>query len=85
MDWAGVLLWYPWLARNAKVADPPRVDRAEALAAAWPRWGRQRWLTPVLAALCLAAGLGLARLKADDDIRLLYAHDATLEAEQKEI
>jgi predicted exporter len=85
MDWAGVLLWYPVLARRARVADPPRLERAEALAEAWPRWGRQRWLGPALAALILASGLGLARLRADDDVRLLYAHDASLDAEQKEI
>ena len=85
MDWAGVLLWYPALAKSARVADPPRVARAEALAAAWPRWGRERWLGPALAVLLLGAVLGLARLKADDDLRLLYAHDAALEAEQKEV
>jgi len=85
MDWAGVLLWYPLLARGAQVADPGRVERAESLAAAWPRWGRQTWLAPALAAGLLGAGWGLVRLKADDDLRLLYAHDAALESEQKEV
>lgn len=85
MDWAGVLLWYPALLRRSRLAGETRLRRARALAEAWPRLGRERWLGPVLAVVTLTGVAGLLRLKADDDLRLLYAHDAQLEAEQKEV
>jgi predicted exporter len=38
-----------------------------------------------LGALLLASGLGLARLRVDDSLTLLYAHDAALEDEEVEV
>jgi predicted exporter len=85
MDWAGVLLWYPALLGRLRPAGAVRRARAEHWASRWPRFGRQRWLPWLLGGLALAALPGLARLKADDDLRLLYAHDARLEAEQRQV
>jgi len=85
MDWAGVLLWYPALLERMRPVDAVRWTRASQWAQRWPRVGRERWLPWALGALALAALPGLARLRADDDLRLLYAHDAGLEAEQREV
>jgi len=82
---AGVLLWYPALLERMRPVDAVRWTRASQWAQRWPRVGRERWLPWALGALALAALPGLARLRADDDLRLLYAHDAGLEAEQREV
>lgn len=85
MDWAGVLLWYPVLLERMALAGPQRRAWARRGEDAWPRWGRERWLPWGLGLAALVALPGLARLHSDDDVRLLYAHDPVLEAEQREV
>jgi predicted exporter len=80
-DWAGVVLWYPILTRRLRALPERRVAKASALRLGWPRWGDRRLsCLLVLALVCAAAGC--MRLRFDDDVRLLYAHDAALDDEQ---
>lgn len=81
--WLTVALWYPWLCSRLKPVGPGSRRAAASLAARWPRLGRG-FATP--AALLALAGLslwGCLRLRADDDVRLLYARDQVLHAEQE--
>jgi predicted exporter len=82
-DWAGVVLWYPRLTRSLESAPQSRIAAVAALRRAWPGWGRP-WLKGLLAVLLLLAGVGCLRLRVDDDVRLLYAHDQTLDQEQRQ-
>jgi len=83
-DWAGVTLWYPMLTRGLQAAPAGRAGAARRLRRAWPRWGG--WGSACVAALALAwSAAGMARLKVDDGVRLLYAHDAALDQEQARV
>jgi len=81
VDWAGVVLWYPRLTAGLKALPKARIAAARGLRRGWPRWG-DAWLTWVLALAVLGAAAGCLRLRVDDDVRLLYAHDLGLDNEQ---
>jgi predicted exporter len=83
-DWAGVVLWYPRLTKGFRRVAPTLVLRADRLRAAWPRWGSKP-ATIALTAALVTAGWGWSRLKIDDDVRLLYARDGGLAAEQDRV
>ncbi|MBB5205767.1 putative exporter [Inhella inkyongensis] len=76
-------LWFPHLDRGAV----PERPLTQALARGWARWPAPRakrlvgWLLP----LVLLVGLGLTRLQANDDIRLLQSTPPALLTDQIEI
>ncbi len=81
LDFAGVLLWYPRLSARLGPLSPGRVAAAGILARGRPRWVRS--VARGALVLGLVAGVwGCLRLGADDDVRLLYAHDAALDREE---
>jgi predicted exporter len=85
-SWLTVALWYPWLSKGLKPVGPGPRRAAAAIARNWPRLREGRYGTPAALALLLAASIwGCLRLRADDDVRLLYAQDETLKAEQQRV
>jgi predicted exporter len=77
--WLTVALWFPWLAPRS-IAETPAARGLGAALRCWPRLGARGW--PLVAALAIVVGVGLARLHADDDVRALVRPDPTLVAEQ---
>jgi predicted exporter len=79
--WLTTLWLFPWASRGLDKA-PERARRSFArLAQAWPRAGSRVALFGSVCLLGLGAW-GWSRLKVDDDVRLLYARDPQLHAEQ---
>ena len=77
--WLTVVLWFPWLAPRT-IAESPASRRIGAALAAWPRLGARGW--PVVAVVAVIAVAGLARLRADDDVRALVRPDPSLLRDQ---
>lgn len=84
-SWVTVMLWYPWLGSRLKPVSASVRNAAEAIERNWPKVRRGRMTALALIALVAASALGCARLRVDDDVRLLYAHDEGLKKEQDEI
>jgi predicted exporter len=77
--WLTVVLWFPRIAPGA-IPESPASRRIGAALVAWPRLGARGW--PVVAVLAVLVVAGLARLRADDDVRALVRPDPTLLREQ---
>lgn len=79
-----VWCWFPRLG-GGPVPATAFAQRVAGSLAAWPRWRNRpaAWLLLGLVALPVAAGL--ARLRANDDIRQLQASPAALVADQREL
>lgn len=85
-SWLTVALWYPWLSKGLKPVGPGPRRAAAAIARKWPRLHAGRYGTPAALAFLLAASVwGCLRLRADDDVRLLYAQDPALKSEQERV
>lgn len=83
--WITVVLWFPFLSRGLKAAGPGAQAAAVAMAGRWPDLRRNAWARWAVGALLLFSLAGLWRLRVDDDVRLLYARDPVLHAEQEEV
>lgn len=83
--WITVVLWFPFLSRGLKAAGPGAQAAAVAMADRWPSLRRNAWARWSVAALLLLSLAGLWRLRVDDDVRLLYARDPVLHAEQEAV
>ncbi|HUO78958.1 MAG TPA: hypothetical protein VMU00_02345 [Steroidobacteraceae bacterium] len=77
--WLTVVLWFPRLAPRT-IAESPASRRIGAALGAWPRLGARGW--PLIALLAVLSVAGLARLRADDDVRALVRPDPALLREQ---
>jgi predicted exporter len=81
-SWITVALWYPWLAAGLRPMGPGARRAAASVAARWPNASGSRTTAFALIALLAASLWGCLRLRVDDDVRLLYAQDPVLRAEQ---
>jgi predicted exporter len=84
-SWATVVLWYPWLGARLKPVTPGIRALAESVERRWPKLSHPAWARWVLLAILLASAAGCLRMRIDDDVRLLYAHDRRLQQEQDKV
>ncbi len=84
-SWITVMLWYPWLGARLKPVSAGMRQAAEAIERGWPKVRRGKLTALSLLALLALSAWGCARLRVDDDVRLLYAHDLRLQHEQDKI
>jgi predicted exporter len=79
--WLTTVWLFPWATRSLPLAGQRARSGMAKAVALWPRLTRQRlWiLLPVLVVLAWS----WSRLRTDDDVRLLYAQDPVLKAEQE--
>lgn len=71
--WLTVLAWFPALVGTGKLKHTRAAAVYAAVLAHWPKLRITAFTAPALVALALLVGGGLARLHANDDIRLLQA------------
>ena len=84
-SWATVVLWYPWLGARLTPVKPGVRNAAEAMERNWPKVREGVPIRILLGLLLIASAWGCARMRVDDDVRLLYAHDARLQKEQDKV
>jgi predicted exporter len=82
--WTSVLCFYPYLL-PATLPLPQSADPMKCLLDRWPRWrGGVKPLALTLLLAAAAAG-GIGQLRVNDDIRALFAGDAGLMDEQRQV
>ena len=82
--WITVVLWLPFLDRRATVVTA-FAARVSGSIARWPAFALDARTMLAAAAALGIAGVGLARVRTDDDIRLLVNAPARLVDEQREV
>jgi predicted exporter len=82
--WITVVLWFPWLDRQRSRAAPVGVWLSRTIVH-WPsvRWGSSTIVAVMIAAVVI--GAGLARLRTNDDVRLLVNAPPRLVEEQQAV
>lgn len=80
--WLTVVCWFPGLVGPRTLEYGPLARRWRGLAARWPRMSGRPAALAAVAALCIVAGFGCARLDIDDDIRSLQSSPARLVRDQ---
>lgn len=84
-SWATVMLWYPWLGTRLKPVGAGVRRAAEAMERRWPKVHGGYATGLALTGLLAFSLWGCLRMRVDDDVRLLYAHDLRLQQEQDKI
>ncbi|HKP94984.1 MAG TPA: MMPL family transporter [Fibrobacteria bacterium] len=84
-SWATVMLWYPWLGARLKPVSAGVRHAAGAIERGWPKVREGYATRLILLGLLGLSAWGCARMRVDDDVRLLYAHDERLQREQDKI
>jgi len=82
--WLSIMLWYPYLLPSSLPVTKFATRLMQALQH-WPRWRATRAQCSVAALAVVAIGMGIAQLKANDDIRSLVNTDPELWREQIEV
>ncbi|MDR1425082.1 MAG: hypothetical protein LBI92_10845 [Azoarcus sp.] len=82
--WASVVCFYPYLL-PATLPLPKNADPLKRLLDRWPRWKNNGMAWTVVLLLVVVAALGIARLRANDDIRALFSGEAELIDEHRQV
>ncbi len=84
-SWATVVLWYPWLGSRLKPVKARMRNLAETIERKWPKVSDGYRIRLILVGIFGLSLWGFIQMHVDDDVRLLYAHDLTLQTEQNKI
>jgi len=82
--WASVVCFYPYLL-PASLPLPKNADPLKRLLGRWPRWKNDGVAWTVALLLVAVTAFGIARLRANDDIRALFSGEAALIDEQQQV
>jgi predicted exporter len=83
--WLTVLCWLPWLTRGGVRQEAAPVRLLSALRARWPRARLDRRTAVVVLVALAGIGLGLLRVRVNDDIRALQNSSPALLAAQQRV